>query len=219
MAKSPPPDDGKGGKSAAFRETLWFKKGDVEHMIAEAKAKMGVDKPAEPEALAAVDDMKPLEDRYVDDGSVSIDDRKKFSLRTGGTSAAMPTSGARGRAVPGESMTEADMVNEVSSGKKNLIYVAAGVGAIVLVIFVLSMMRGKDVKEVPPAPSPTAAAVPAPPPVVAKPPVVAPAVPVAPAAGGPAAETAASAVKKPGSDKKKSASPHGSRSVDKKKKR
>ena len=37
-AASGPP--GKGGAGSAFRETLWFKKGDVEHMIAEARAKM-----------------------------------------------------------------------------------------------------------------------------------------------------------------------------------
>ena len=82
------------GPGSAFRETLWFKKGDVEHMIAEARAKMAA-QGARPGAVEGsrcpVEEVKPIEDRYNDDGTLTTEDRKKFSLRTGGTATALPT--------------------------------------------------------------------------------------------------------------------------------
>jgi len=45
-----------------FRETLWFKKGFLDTEQRE---------PA---------DLLPLEDRYLDDGSITIEDRAQFSL-------------------------------------------------------------------------------------------------------------------------------------------
>ena len=89
-----PGEAGKGAPpkaGSAFRETLWFKQGDVEQMVADAKAKLQAGK-ATTDVPAVSDDGRPLEDRYVDDGSVTVEDRKKFSLRTGGTSASIPAS-------------------------------------------------------------------------------------------------------------------------------
>src|SRR5262245_17056236 len=62
-----------------FRETMWFKKGQLE--VTEAA------QPAEQEdelRPTAVDTM-PVEDRYLDDGSVTTEDSALFSLRTGCT--------------------------------------------------------------------------------------------------------------------------------------
>ena len=59
---------------------------------------------------------RPLDERYVDDGSVTADDRKKFSLRSGGTSTALPTVGG---AMPGERMSDAEVMGEIG-GKKNV---------------------------------------------------------------------------------------------------
>ncbi len=132
----------KGGKPGAFRETLWFKKGDVEQMVAEAKAKAAAAKGGKPDAGEAEipgEDARPLEDRYADDGSVSLDDRKKFSLRTGGTATAMPAVGA---SIPGERMSESEMLNEIGGGKKTIILIGAVVVAVV-VILVLVMSGGK----------------------------------------------------------------------------
>jgi hypothetical protein len=108
---------GKGPAGSAFRETLWFKKGDVEHMIAEARAKMAA-QGAKPGAVEAPEvpvesEVVPVEDRYKDDGSVTTEDRKKFSLRTGGTATAMPT--VKPGMVPGDAMTEQDVIREVSA--------------------------------------------------------------------------------------------------------
>jgi hypothetical protein len=54
-----------------FRETLWFKRGDAEEAVAD-------------EAVPQ-DAQRPLEDRYLDDGSLTSADRDAYSVRTGGT--------------------------------------------------------------------------------------------------------------------------------------
>jgi len=124
----------KAGGANNFRETLWFKKGDVDQMVAEAKAKLpGAKKPTtDPDMPTAApgEDAKPLEDRYVDDGSVTADDRKKFSLRTGGTSTSLPM--VKGQ-VPGDRMSETEMLDELSGKRRMLI---GGVIAVVVVAIV-----------------------------------------------------------------------------------
>jgi flagellar basal body-associated protein FliL len=138
-----------------FRETLWFKKGDVDQMVAEAKAKIGAagaaaaagKKPTTDPALPAVaageptEEAKPLEDRYLDDGTVTADDRKKFSLRTGGTSTSLPVVGGQ---VPGDRMSDTEMLNEMG-GKRKLIIAAVVAAVILAVVAVLAVsMRGKN---------------------------------------------------------------------------
>jgi len=120
---------------------LWFKQGDVEQMVADAKAKLQATGKAPAESpVVAAEDARPLEDRYVDDGSVTVEDRKKFSLRTGGTATAMPTSGP---AVPGEKMDEREIVGEISGGRRTLILVIAAVVVLALVVVIAMMVKGK----------------------------------------------------------------------------
>jgi hypothetical protein len=137
------------GEGANFRETLWFKKGDVDQMVADARAKVaaiaaqkaaekGVALAGEPEV--APEDAKPLEDRYVDDGTVTVEDRKKFSLGSGGTSTAMP---ARGGGVPGERMSENEMLGEIGGGKRFVIIGIVVAVAVALIAVVVVSMRGK----------------------------------------------------------------------------
>jgi serine/threonine-protein kinase len=138
-----PGEAGKGAPpkaGAAFRETLWFKQGDVEQMVADAKAKLQATGKAPAEAPAIAEDARPLEDRYVDDGSVTVEDRKKFSLRTGGTSTAIPTAGPE---VPGEKMDEREIVGEISGGRRTLILVIAAVVVLALVVVIAMMVKGK----------------------------------------------------------------------------
>ncbi len=59
--------------SRQFRETLWFKKGTLDS----APAADG------PEARPV--DTLPVEDRYLDDGTVTREDSQMFSVRTGST--------------------------------------------------------------------------------------------------------------------------------------
>jgi hypothetical protein len=191
-ASAPPAPAGPGpskpsGAAGAFRETLWFKQGDVDQMVADARAKLeatrakpGVVPVPEPELPVA--DVKPLEDRYVDDGSVTVDDRKAYSLRSGATSTALP---AVGGVVPGERMSEAEMIGEIGSGKRIAIIVAAVVVVLALIGGLVVAFRGKHVSQgaaamtepvatttpaAAPVPPPAPAAAPAPPPAPASPP-------------------------------------------------
>jgi serine/threonine-protein kinase len=77
--KRPPEDNAKG----KFRETMWFKKGDLDVQAAEAAA-------AERARTGKVVDQDkadslPMDERYKDDGSITRSDKEKYSLRTGGT--------------------------------------------------------------------------------------------------------------------------------------
>jgi hypothetical protein len=60
---------------AKFRETLWFKKGELDAVAAH-----------DPEGPGAAD-LLPIEDRYRDDGSVSGADTESFGVRSGQTQA------------------------------------------------------------------------------------------------------------------------------------
>jgi hypothetical protein len=179
--------------AAAFRETLWFKQGDVDQMVADARAKLdasraktGPEAPAaapEPEVAAA--EAKPLEDRYRDDGTVSVDDRKKYSLRSGATSAALPTVGG---VVPGDRMSAEEMMGEIGGGKRTVIIIAAVAVVLAVVVGMYLAFRGKHVAQSAAALTPvTVPTQPNPPPAPPAPPAP------APAAAAPTPPTAAAA--------------------------
>jgi len=143
QAAPKPSEAGKGAPpkaGAAFRETLWFKQGDVEQMVADAKAKLQATGKAAAEGPVVAEDARPLEDRYVDDGSVTVEDRKKFSLRTGGTATGLPVPNV---ALPGEKMNEREIVGEISGGRRTLILVIAAVVVLALVVVIAMMIKGK----------------------------------------------------------------------------
>ena len=137
LGKAPAPKSG-----SAFRETLWFKKGDVEQMVADAKAKQQAAGKVPVESAEVTDDARPLEDRYVDDGSVTVEDRKKFSLRTGGTATAMPTIAP---SVVGEKMDERELVGEIGGGRRTLILAIAVVVILALAVVIVMMAKGKGI--------------------------------------------------------------------------
>ena len=171
-------------------------------MVADAKAKLVTGgKPAAEEAELPTEDVRPLEDRYVDDGSVTTEDRRKFSLRTGGTATAMPAAPA---AIPGEKMDERELVQEIGRGRRTAILVVAAVVVVALIVVVAMMMKGKGSNKSHASQStpPAAAIVSTPPPAVVSPPsapaaaptptAAAPAVPaIAPAAAAPEKKPAA----------------------------
>jgi serine/threonine-protein kinase len=196
-----PPPAGAGGPapskptgSAAFRETLWFKQGDVDQMVADARAKLDASRAkagaeaaaAAPEPEVPVVEEKPLEDRYRDDGTVSVDDRKKYSLRSGATSTSLPTVGG---VVPGDRMSAEEMMGEIGGGKRTVIIIAAVAVVLAVVVGMYLAFRGKHVAQsaaaltpvqVPTQPTPAAPPPPSPAP--------------APAAAAPAAHAPAPAV-------------------------
>lgn len=105
----------KAESKAKFRETLWFKKGELDAAAAAAaedeKKRTGRD------AMDKADFM-PMEDRYVDDGSVTAGDKAKFSLKTGGTEA-MPA--FRDKPSPASSVTERELIDELQQGRGKII--------------------------------------------------------------------------------------------------
>ena len=197
VSVTPPPQQMAAGAGAApspkpaaggtFRETLWFKKGDVDQMVADARARVEAAKAkgvpvVEPEApVVPEEEAKPLDERYVDDGSVTAEDRKKFSLRSGATSTALPTV-ASGAVVPGDRMSDSEMVGQIGGGKRTLIIVGAVAVALAIGVTVFMLMRGgknveKSVEAITPAPIATQPAPAAEPP----PPAPTPPAPKAPA--------------------------------------
>jgi len=190
--------------AAAFRETLWFKQGDVDQMVADARAKLdasraksgpGAPVPApEPEAVVAAVEAKPLEERYRDDGTVSVDDRKKYSLRSGATSAGLP---AVGGVVPGDRMSAEEMMGEIGGGKRTVIVIAAVAVVLAVVVGMYLAFRGKHVAQsaaaLTPVQVPTQPTSPPPPPPAPAPAAAAPTPPAAAAAPAAAADAPAAA--------------------------
>ncbi|HJZ84487.1 MAG TPA: serine/threonine-protein kinase [Polyangia bacterium] len=165
-----------------FRETLWFKKGEVDEFIAQNTAAQPAGAPG-PERPA--EDIRPLEDRYVDDGSVSAEDRQKFSLRTGGAAQFGLKPGALPSSVPGERMSEQEMINEIHSGRRVGVFIAIGIGVLVLVVLgwlVLGRSRGSPKSSGPATAPPAVAKAPAPTPPAPGPPASPTLSPPAPAA-------------------------------------
>lgn len=66
-----------------FRETMWFKKGDLDTqaaiLAAEERSRTG--KEADSDHV----DSMPIDERYKDDGSITRGDKERYSLRTGAT--------------------------------------------------------------------------------------------------------------------------------------
>ncbi len=191
------PGPAKATGAAAFRETLWFKQGDVDQMVADARAKLdasraksGPGTPApvpEPEAVVAAVEAKPLDERYRDDGTVSVDDRKKYSLRSGATSSSLPTVGG---VVPGDRMSAEEMMGEIGGGKRTVIIIAAVAVVLAVVVGMYLAFRGKHVAQsaaaLTPVAVPTQPTTPPPPPA----PPAAAAAPTPPAAAAPPAAPA-----------------------------
>jgi hypothetical protein len=190
------PAPSKATGAAAFRETLWFKQGDVDQMVADARAKLDASRAkagaeaaaAAPEPEIPAVEEKPLEDRYRDDGTVSVDDRKKYSLRSGATSASLPTVGG---VVPGDRMSAEEMMGEIGGGKRTVIIIAAIGVVLAVVVGMYLAFRGKHVAQS------AAALTPVQVPTQATPAEPAPSAPPPPAAAAPAAAPSAPAAARP----------------------
>src|SRR4029078_4432661 len=114
---------------------------------ADAAAAAGAVAPPTEEVAA-----KPLDEQYVDDGTLTADDRKKFSLRSGATSTALPTVGG---AMPGERMSDAEVMGEIGGKKKFVIIAVAIVVAALIGVIVVKSMKSKDVAKSAEAMTPT----------------------------------------------------------------
>lgn len=110
-----------------FRETMWFKKGELDEAAAKAAAK------AKPEdQLSSKADEMEMDERYKDDGSITQTDKERLSLRTGATMMmeAIPNQAKQ----PIAQVSEADLVSEMTSGRNKII---AGIAVAIVAIAVV----------------------------------------------------------------------------------
>jgi serine/threonine protein kinase len=123
-----------GDSKGKFRETLWFKKGELDAEAAAAAA----EERARTGRASSTDkaDSLPLDERYKDDGSVSRSDKEKYSLRTGGT---VMTKALRDPGAGDGKVTEDALIDEMKGGR-TLVFagIAVGVLVIALIIFLLA---------------------------------------------------------------------------------
>jgi eukaryotic-like serine/threonine-protein kinase len=131
-----PSKPGAGGEIDAkgkFRETMWFKKGELDAQAAQdaaaERATTGKDSSTDKA------DSLPIDERYKDDGSLSRSDKEKYSLRTGAT---MMTAAVREPAGGGTKVSEDALIGEMKGGRtKVLVVIAIGVIALIAVIAML----------------------------------------------------------------------------------
>ena len=119
---SPPPET-----MGKFRETMWFKKGELDEAAAAAAAGAH-----EGELMHDKADALPIEDRYLDDGTLDRRDAERLSLRTGNTELGLA---ARAEPLARKRVSERELVGELRRGRIWLVLfillLAGGVGAAV----------------------------------------------------------------------------------------
>ena len=107
-----------------FRETLWFKKGELD-----------VEAAQDPEGPGAAD-LLPVEDRYLDDGSVAAADTSAFGVHSGQTQGLAMMKETRPLAPVGDVPQE--LVAELKRGR--LPVLAAIGGALLAIVVILAMV-------------------------------------------------------------------------------
>jgi len=130
-------DAAKGAASRAkFRDTLWFKKGEVDAINAHAAAVAAAEGRA-PELDRA--DSLPIEDRYLDDGTVTQSDSEKYGLRTGVTGRTVALASAPSPKHWHQQVSERDLVGELGSARARIAraIVLVAIGAAAVLLFVL----------------------------------------------------------------------------------
>jgi hypothetical protein len=108
------------GKEGAFRETMWFYKGEVEDEGSAIKSSPTTEKLAQPDELAR---------QYADDGSMTRDEADRLSLRTGNTHA-MKVAEIPNRRI-GRPMDTKEVLVDINRKRTLLIWVLIGAGVLV----------------------------------------------------------------------------------------
>jgi hypothetical protein len=147
------------GKAAAqgkaFRETAWFKQGEVDEEMAKQAAKMASEDPLAPTGSTG-------KHHVVEAGDLTAQDRARLSLKSGTTQQVQHLKGSGSvKALPGERMDVADMLAEIDSSRKWFIVAGIIVGVVVLaVILYFTLWRSAPSAEAPLPPKPAAVVAP-----------------------------------------------------------
>ncbi len=135
--RAKPGDDPKG----KFRDTMWFKKGELDSQAAQAAA----DEHARTgNALSDKADQLPIDERYKDDGSLSHTDKQLYSLRTGATQATAALRDAASQSgsdkapeKASEKVSEDALIDEMKGGRNRVLAIIALALAVVAVLVFL----------------------------------------------------------------------------------
>lgn len=107
-----------------FRETLWFKKGELDIQAAQ-----------DPDGLGAAD-LLPVEDRYADDGTLAPADTAAFGVHSGQTQSVAMVTHSQALAPVGD--VPPALVSELKRGRLP-IFAAIG-GALVVLALIVAML-------------------------------------------------------------------------------
>jgi eukaryotic-like serine/threonine-protein kinase len=118
-----------------FRETMWFKKGELDAQAAEAAA---AEHARTGKIVTDKSDLLPIDERYKDDGSLSRTDKELYSLRTGAT----VSTAAVSEPAPGASIkvSEDALIGEMKGGR-NRIFAIIAVAVVALVLLIVLLAR------------------------------------------------------------------------------
>ncbi|HEX7838343.1 MAG TPA: hypothetical protein VF469_12800, partial [Kofleriaceae bacterium] len=131
--KSGKTDDVKG----KFRETMWFKKGELDAQAAQAAAE---EHARTGKVTSDKADQLPIDERYKDDGSLSRTDKDLYSLRTGSTAGtpALRDSGSHAGASASNKVSEDELIGEMKGGRNKIIAIlAVALVAIAVIVFLI----------------------------------------------------------------------------------
>jgi eukaryotic-like serine/threonine-protein kinase len=128
-AKGKAGDDPKG----KFRDTMWFKKGELDSQAAQAAA----DEHARTGNVTPdTADQLPIDERYKDDGSLSHTDKQLYSLRTGATQSNTALRDPATQSAT-DKVSEDALIDEMKGGRSRLVAIIAVVLAVVAVLVFL----------------------------------------------------------------------------------
>jgi hypothetical protein len=120
-----------------FRDTLWFKKGELDAQAAQTAAE---ERAVGNELAHDKSDMLPIDERYKDDGTVSRTDKEKYSLRTGATAGHMAMRDPSVSASMSGKVSEDALIGEMKGGR-NVVFVIIGIGVIVVALILILLMK------------------------------------------------------------------------------
>ncbi len=107
-----------------FRETMWFKKGELDAQAAEKAAE---ERKSGKEAASDKADSLPIDERYKDDGSITRGDKDKYSLRTGGTQMMAAVKDPKSQNI--SKVSEDALIGQMKGGR-NMIFLFIGIGVL-----------------------------------------------------------------------------------------
>ena len=118
-----------------FRETMWFKKGDLDAQAAQAAAEEAA-KTGKADGGDKADSL-PIDERYKDDGTITRGDKEKYSLRTGATQMMAAIKDDK-RATGSSKISEDALIGEMKGGRQWILLAIAGgvIALIVLIVFI-----------------------------------------------------------------------------------